>query len=135
MIFIVLGSIFQLSFTYAFLPSPGSIPDMPPSRIITASASAHFHGGVFLQMSNRDDDNYDSKGRLRDLGYSDDEIERSMRKPAKKKQKVRVDMLGSVDASTLTAVGFGLIAFNFFVLANLGDGGIGGIVATIINSF
>lgn len=86
-------------------------------------------------MSNRDDDNYDSKGRLRDLGYSDDEIERSMRKPAKKKQKVRVDMLGSVDASTLTAVGFGLIAFNFFVLANLGDGGIGGIVATIINSF
>ena len=41
----------------------------------------------------------------------------------------------NIDATTLTAVGFGLVAFNFFVLANMGDGGIGGIVAMIINSF
>mmetsp|Transcript_32127 Transcript_32127/g.47328 ORF Transcript_32127/g.47328 Transcript_32127/m.47328 type:complete len:116 (-) Transcript_32127:247-594(-) len=40
-----------------------------------------------------------------------------------------------VDAFTLTAVGFGLIAFNFLVLANMGDAGIGGIVARIMNTF
>jgi len=38
-----------------------------------------------------------------------------------------------VDAFTLTAIGFALIAFNFFVFANAGDGGLGGIVARIIN--
>ena len=32
---------------------------------------------------------------------------------------VRVDIIPDVDAFTLTAVGFGLIAFNFFVLANV----------------
>jgi hypothetical protein len=59
-----------------------------------------------------------------------------MRKPVKKaERKVRIDLVENVDPATLTAVGFGLIAFNFFVLANMGDGGIGGIVATIINSF
>jgi hypothetical protein len=46
---------------------------------------------------------------------------------------VKVTLLPEVDAVTLTAVGFGLIAFNFFVLANLGDGGVSGIVATVIN--
>lgn len=46
---------------------------------------------------------------------------------------VNVNIIPDVDAATLTAVGFGLIAFNFFVLANLGDGGIGGLLATIIN--
>eukprot|EP00577_Skeletonema_sp_RCC1716_P024797 CAMPEP_0113391118 /NCGR_PEP_ID=MMETSP0013_2-20120614/10537_1 /TAXON_ID=2843 ORGANISM="Skeletonema costatum, Strain 1716" /NCGR_SAMPLE_ID=MMETSP0013_2 /ASSEMBLY_ACC=CAM_ASM_000158 /LENGTH=114 /DNA_ID=CAMNT_0000274335 /DNA_START=21 /DNA_END=365 /DNA_ORIENTATION=+ /assembly_acc=CAM_ASM_000158 len=40
-----------------------------------------------------------------------------------------------VDPFTLTAVGFGLIAFNFLVLANMGDAGIGGIVARIMNTF
>lgn len=86
-------------------------------------------------MSDSDNDNNDGKTRLRDLGFTDDEIERSLRKPVKGRKQVRVDMMDNVDASTLTAVGFALIAFNFFVLANLGDGGIGGIVATIINSF
>ena len=83
-------------------------------------------------MSDRDDD---SSSRLRDLGFSDDEIQRSQREPKKEKPKVRVDMVDNVDAVSLTAIGFGAIAFNFFVLANMEDGGIGGLVATIINSF
>lgn len=33
--------------------------------------------------------------------------------------EVNVNLLPDVDAFTLTAVGFGLIAFNFFVLANV----------------
>ena len=41
----------------------------------------------------------------------------------------------NVDATTLTVVGFGAIAFNFLVLANMGDVGIGGLVARIINTF
>mmetsp|Transcript_24647 Transcript_24647/g.51279 ORF Transcript_24647/g.51279 Transcript_24647/m.51279 type:complete len:131 (+) Transcript_24647:53-445(+) len=47
---------------------------------------------------------------------------------------VRVDLMENVDPVNLTAIGFGLIALNFFVLANLGDGGIAGVVATIINT-
>eukprot|EP00980_Cylindrotheca_fusiformis_P022449 scaffold9308_cov115-Cylindrotheca_fusiformis.AAC.12 len=72
--------------------------------------------------------------RLRALGYSEDEIKRSRAEPSKEAPEVRVDLVDDVDASTLTAVGFALIALNFFVFANLGDGGIGGIVATIINT-
>ncbi len=49
--------------------------------------------------------------------------------------EVQVNEIGNIDATTLTAVGFGLIAFNFLVLANMGDGGIGGIIATFINTF
>lgn len=47
---------------------------------------------------------------------------------------VNVNIIPDVDAATLTAVGFGLIALNFFVFANLGDGGIAGVLATIINT-
>lgn len=48
-------------------------------------------------------------------------------------EDVRVDLVDDVDSFSLTAVGFGLIAFNFLVLANLGDGGVGGLVARFIN--
>jgi hypothetical protein len=48
---------------------------------------------------------------------------------------VNVNEIGNIDAVTLTAVGFALIAFNFLVFANMGDAGIGGIVARIINTF
>lgn len=34
-------------------------------------------------------------------------------------QRVRVDLVEDVDSFSLTAIGFGLIAFNFLVLANL----------------
>ena len=36
-----------------------------------------------------------------------------------KDKEVNVNLIGDVDSFTLTAVGFGLIAFNFFVLANV----------------
>ena len=49
-------------------------------------------------------------------------------------EDVNVNLIPDVDAATLTAVGFGLIAFNFLVVANLGDGGIAGFLATIINT-
>jgi len=51
------------------------------------------------------------------------------------KENVNVNLVPDVDSFTLTAVGFGLIAFNFFVFANMGDAGIGGLVARIINAF
>ena len=77
--------------------------------------------------------------RLRSLGYSDDEIAKTLKRGGNGEnddpsdRKVRVDLVEDVDPLTLTAIGFGLIAFNFLVLGNLGDGGIGGVVATIIN--
>ncbi|KAL9188747.1 hypothetical protein ACHAXT_007125 [Thalassiosira profunda] len=50
-------------------------------------------------------------------------------------KEVNVNLIPDVDAFTLTAVGFGLIAFNFFVLANLGDAGLAGVIARIMNTF
>ena len=76
----------------------------------------------------------DREERLRSLGYSDKEISKKATSPDPAEQpKVRVDLVEDVDPLTLTAIGFGLIAFNFLVLGNLGDGGIGGLVATAIN--
>lgn len=136
MVFLILGLVLHNSFINAFLSSPGSMSDMPPSRIISRPVATHWHGSVLLRMSDGDDNNSDGNSRLRDLGYSNDEIKRSIPKPVKKaERKVRIDMVQNIDAATLTAIGFGAIAFNFFVLANMGDGGIGGVVATIINSF
>ena len=136
MVLLILGLVLQRSFTNAFLPSPGSISGMPQSRITSRPVATHYHSSVLLRMSDGGDNNSDGNSRLRDLGYSDDEIKRSMPKPVKKaERKVRIDMVENIDAATLTAIGFGAIAFNFFVLANMGDGGIGGVVATIINSF
>jgi len=134
-VLLILGVvILQLSFTNAFLPSSSS-SGVPSSKIMRPLVVNNKHGGVLLRMSEPAGDGSDGKSRLRDLGYSDDEIARSTRKPEKVQLKVKVNMMDNVDAATLTAVGFGLIAFNFFVLANMGDGGIGAIVATIINSF
>lgn len=48
-------------------------------------------------------------------------------------QRVRVDLVEDVDSFSLTAIGFGLIAFNFLVIANMGDAGLGGLVARFIN--
>ena len=85
------------------------------------------------------DNNNTNRRSLRELGYSDDEIKRSTRKSDtnnnKEQIKVRIDLIDNIDPVTLSAIGFGLIALNFFVFANMGDGGIGGIVAYIINVF
>lgn len=85
--------------------------------------------------NNTEDSNVSPDDRLRALGYSEDEIRRSNQADVPPPPTVRVDIVDGVDAATLTAVGFGLIAFNFFVLANAGDGGIGGVVATIMNTW
>lgn len=69
--------------------------------------------------------------RLERLGYSKQEIERSTAEDGK--VKVNTEVV-NVDAVTLTAIGFGLIAANFFIFANMGDGGLAGVVATIINT-
>jgi hypothetical protein len=76
----------------------------------------------------------EEEDKLRGLGYSDDEIRRA-KKVSDNDSSVNVNLLPDVDAATLTAVGFGLIALNFFVFANMGDGGIAGVVATIINTW
>jgi hypothetical protein len=101
-----------------------------------------------LFLSDHDDDDDDDNNnnnngsslnkedRLRQLGYRDDEIRRSQSSSSRNDEiKVRVDLVDDIDPVTLTAIGFALIALNFLVLANLGDGGISGVVATIINSF
>ncbi len=99
--------------------APRGVPSM--ERCIRESTS--------LRMSDTDED------RLRALGYTEEEIRQSKKKASESEElKVRVDLIDNVDPFSLTAVGFGLIALNFLVFANMGDGGIAGLVATIINT-
>ena len=81
-----------------------------------------------------DKSNKSEEDRLRALGYSEEELRRSKKESDPPELNVRVDLVDDVDSFTLTAIGFGLIALNFFVFANMGDGGIAGLVATIINT-
>lgn len=84
--------------------------------------------------SENDDGGGEEEDKLAKLGYSKEEIRRSRGGgDSEQPPNVNVNLLPDVDAVTLTAVGFALIAFNFFVLANSGDGGLAGAVATIIN--
>ena len=78
----------------------------------------------------------DQDQKLSQLGFSDDEIRRRNQQESSVPQdmKVRVDLVEDVDPFTLTAIGFALIAANFLLFANMGDGGISGLIATIINS-
>ena len=92
--------------------------------VLTKTSTKHFQP---LYMAEEDD-------KLRALGFSDDEIRRT-KKISDNDTSVNVNLLPDVDASTLTAVGFGLIALNFFVFANMGDGGIAGPIATIMNNW
>ena len=129
-ILLLLGVILQFpATTNGFLSSSVSIIRQPVNLLMSSD------------KSNDDvddgDNNNTNRRSLRELGYSDDEIKRSTRKSdtnANKEQiKVRIDLIDNIDPVTLSAIGFGLIALNFFVFANMGDGGIGGIVAYIIN--
>lgn len=89
---------------------------------------------MYSSNSNNDNNEPDQEARLRSLGYSDDELQRSKKQSSQEEPlRVNVNTVDNVDSVSLTAVGFGLIAFNFFVLANMGDGGLGGVLATIIN--
>lgn len=104
--------------------------------VTEAPASGRLHERTtsvsWLRMSDNEKENV---SQLTKLGYSESEIRQSSRKPAPEEIKVRVDLVDDVDPVSLTAIGFGLIALNFLVFANMGDGGIAGLVATIINSF
>ena len=129
-ILLLLGVILQFpATTNGFLSSSVSIIRQPVNLLMSSD------------KSNDDvddgDNNNTNRRSLRELGYSDDEIKRSTRKSDtntnKEQIKVRIDLIDNIDPVTLSAIGFGLIALNFFVFANMGDGGIGGIVAYIIN--
>jgi hypothetical protein len=71
------------------------------------------------------------KEKLVKLGFSDRELE--SRTKNEEPLKVNVNIVDRIDPFTMTTIGFALIAFNFFFLANMGDGGIAGTVARIIN--
>jgi hypothetical protein len=88
----------------------------------------------FALQAAPDDNDKKQEDKLSKLGYSSKDVGRSRKESDKEQLSVNVN-IPDVDPLTLTAVGFGLIAFNFFVLANSGDGGIGGVVARIINFF
>mmetsp|Transcript_10474 Transcript_10474/g.28967 ORF Transcript_10474/g.28967 Transcript_10474/m.28967 type:complete len:130 (-) Transcript_10474:72-461(-) len=90
-----------------------------------------------FQLSSANDEDDLSKPTPEQLGFANPSAREDSRRQDEvnqQNQKVRVDLVEDVDPVNLTAIGFGLIAFNFFVLANSGDGGLAGVVATIINT-
>ena len=134
----------------AFSPPPlfpGAI--LPHRTVPTRSATPHTSRLFLAPLPPPPEGggDYEERKRERDLsslGFTDAEISRSdFRRrsdspdeggTAVPPENVRVDKM-DVDPVSITALGFGLIALNFFVLANLGDGGISGLVATMINTF
>jgi hypothetical protein len=116
-------------------PSPFIISEAaspPPALTATRMIWPPVASTTTVLYSEPNDTNNDvsQQEQLSRLGFKPEEIQTKRREEP---IKVQVNEVGNVDAATLTAVGFGLIAFNFFVLANLGDGGIAGTVATILN--
>ena len=101
---------------------------LAPNPSIAASQVVTLRIATFLQMSDSEEE------KLRALGYSEGELRRSKKQSDPEEIKVRVDLVDDVDPFSLTALGFALIALNFLVFANMGDGGIAGLVATFINT-
>jgi hypothetical protein len=102
------------------------------STLISSSSRQQTSPLLLLKMSENNSGGDEEK--LKALGYSEEEIQRSKKTSDPEQIKVRVDLVPDVDPVSLTAIGFGLIALNFFVLGNMGDGGIGGAVASVINT-
>mmetsp|Transcript_30177 Transcript_30177/g.61543 ORF Transcript_30177/g.61543 Transcript_30177/m.61543 type:complete len:132 (-) Transcript_30177:522-917(-) len=122
-----------LSFAFA-----AAFAFVPPGRQTRPRTSAPFLPTAPLSAAGNGDNNSDRSERLSKLGFTDVEIERSSGSSVDvpdEEIKVRVDVVEDIDPVTITAIGFGLIAMNFLLFANLGDGGIAGIVARIINTF
>lgn len=122
----------------AFAPAPLLSLVAAPPQPATTTATIRVPTSSWRLYSTPEEQ--ERRKKLQSLGYSPDEIKKattssnsSNNDDSKKDIKVRVDLVEDVDPLTLTAIGFALIAFNFLVLGNLGDGGIGGVVATIIN--
>lgn len=98
------------------------------STLCTSLVTSFVHPAPFA--SQRTSNQY-STAVLGDESYLSTKL---LAKNDDEEQNVRVSVVEDVDSITLTAIGFALIAFNFLVLANLGDGGISGVLATIINT-
>lgn len=110
------------------------------------SKNLHANTVLFLSSSSNQDKDTTStneqklqqqsqQDRLTQLGFSPDEIERTkVSKSSSPPPKVSVTEF-EVDPVTITALGFGLIAMNFLIFANMGSGGIAGILARIMNTW
>jgi hypothetical protein len=108
---------------------PMGQPPQPPILLLRPSMTRTVR---LYSEPNDTNDRLSQQEKLSRLGFTSEELQTTKQKQIEP-IKVQVNEIGNIDAATLTAVGFGLIAFNFFVLANLGDGGIAGTVATILN--
>jgi hypothetical protein len=127
-----------LGTTQAFAPLPRVVA---PTRVQVASTGPATVMPIRNSESTRlrfaSPNDKDQRERLERLGYTSEDIDRFVSTPTKSpfdEQKVAVTEI-DIDPLTLTALGFGLIACNFLIFANMGSGGIAGAVASFINTW
>mmetsp|Transcript_9518 Transcript_9518/g.28574 ORF Transcript_9518/g.28574 Transcript_9518/m.28574 type:complete len:146 (-) Transcript_9518:580-1017(-) len=135
--FLILGSIASSATAFGgTLPRASLVPSRGALQDVIVSTTAP-RATVPTLLAQSDDGEPEQTDKLSALGFTESDILRSSRPSDQPEEeiKVRVDVVQDVDPVTITALGFGLIALNFLVFANLGSGGIAGIVARIINTF
>jgi len=113
----------------------GAAHAFAPPRMVAGSSILHIHlttGRLYGSSSSNDEE---QRERLAKLGFTKEELDRRSASPLKEQPKVAAINALDIDPLTLTALGFGLIACNFFIFANMGTGGLAGVVATVMNTW
>lgn len=132
--FLVLVVVLLISSISVPIASAFQTPTRTTAQCTSFAGSTPQHHWRTSRLQDTPSPEQEKQEQLKRLGFSKEEIERSTQTGDDAPVKVQVNELPNVDAFTLTAIGFSLIAANFFIFANLGDGGIAGVVATVINT-
>lgn len=121
------------SATLAFSPLAPTTLNRPHAFMSRSQNPSFTYKSSQIRLAG-DDSEERKKEKLNQLGFSDDRRVQDV-PDSVDDVNVRVDIIDNVDPVTITALGFAAIAANFLIFANMGDGGIGGLVARIINFF
>ena len=123
----------------AFAPLPRGVGQspVPGASECPFPVGVSIHSAMTTRLRFASPNDQEQRERLERLGYTKDDMDRFVSTPTKSpfdEQKVAVTEI-EIDPLTLTALGFGLIACNFLIFANMGDGGIAGVVASFMNTW
>lgn len=109
-----------------------------PSVVHFEQNSSRSYGVLFTKRDLSGNRDYDElkNDKLDKLGFDESRgFDNGSLDSTAEDLNVNINLINDVDPVTITALGFAAIAVNFLVFANMGDGGVGGLVARIINFF